>query len=210
MINFPKSTELRRYIPKEKFYSKTAVNSKLRQLFTDEIDKIYWTNKISPDTLNISSKDYREVHVFEITLKSNELSRSVLKHIDAFIPYPILFIVKRMGAEKAVISFKEPSSSGESLMKVDVYYETAWTNQLDLELKGRSVDEIYKHLLAQVSPDLKSVESSNTKEVVEMDKERQKILKQIEALTKRIEKEPSTAKRQEMSRERHELRLRLN
>ena len=85
-MDLPASTVVNRLVPKEKFYSKTSVSGKLRQQFTDEIEKIRWANKIAPSTLNITSKEYAELQVFEIVLKQSEISASVLKHIDSFIP----------------------------------------------------------------------------------------------------------------------------
>lgn len=208
-MNLPASTVVNRVVPKEKFYTKTSVSNKLRQQFTDEIEMIRWTHKIAPDTLNITSKDYAELQVFEITLKRSELSPSVIKHIDTFIPYPILFILKHSSATKAAISFKEPNAKDESRMKVDSYYETKWAQSLDLELKGRSVDEIYKHFLFQIAPKLQETKHTDTKTAVQSSKQNEKIQKQIDLINKKITSEPSVAKRQELARERHELEKKL-
>ena len=40
MIELPNSTIVNRFLPKEKFYSKTKMSTKLRKQFTDEIEKI--------------------------------------------------------------------------------------------------------------------------------------------------------------------------
>lgn len=204
-MDLPASTLVDRFVPKEKFYNKTSVSGKLRQQFTDEIEKIRWTNKIAPSTLNITSKEYAELQVLEITLKNGNLSPAVLKHIDTFIPYPILFILKQPQAVKAVISFKEPGAKNANQMKVDSYYETTWQNELNLVLRGRSVDEIYKHFLFQIAPKLKDTDKTDTKSAVESNKEREKIQKQIDVINKKITSEPSLAKKQELARERHVL-----
>lgn len=208
-MELPTSTKVNRFLPKEKVYSKTTVNNKLRQLFTDEIEKIVWSNKISPDTLNISASTAAELQVFEITLKKSDVSSALLKHIDTFIPYPILFVLKKPGAVKAAISFKESNMKNENLMKVDSYYDTGWKQSLQLELKGRSVDEIYKNYLYQIAPSLKAVGQTNTKVAIEASKERQAITKRIEALQRMMASEPSIAKRQELARQRHQLEQRL-
>lgn len=209
MIDPPTSTKVGRVVPKEKFYSKTSINAKLRQLFTDEIDKIIWAYKIAPHTLNITAKDYEELQVFEITLKKSELSMTILKHIDTFIPYPILFVLKRPGAEKVIMSFKEPTAKSAHHMKVDSYFETSWQQSVGIELKGRSVDEIYKNFLYQIDPKLREAAKTDAKSAVEYSKEREKIQKQVDALNRRIASETSTAKRQEMARERHAIEVQL-
>jgi hypothetical protein len=204
-MNFPASTVVNRFIPKEKFYTKTSVSSQLRQRFTDEIEKIRWTNKISPDTLNITSGEYSELQVFEITLKSSEVSNSLLKHIDTFIPYPILYVLKKPNLQKAVISFKEQGIKNENQMKVDTYFETQWIEELELQLKGRSVDEIYKNFLFQIAPQLNELNQNDTKSAVQSNKEKQKIKKQIDLISQKLISEPSIAKKQELARERHRL-----
>jgi hypothetical protein len=204
-MELPRSTVVNRFVPKEKFYSKTTINAKLRQLFTDEIEKITWKNKISPETLNITAGDYAELQVFEIALKSAEVSPAVLKHIDTFIPYPILFLVKKPGAFKAAISYKEATTKNNDIMKVDSYFETGWQQDASLELKGRSVDEIYKHYLYQIAPQLQRVSSTTAKVAIETNKEREKLQKQIDAMNRQIANEPSIAKKQELARERHAL-----
>ncbi|OGL22472.1 hypothetical protein A2707_04060 [Candidatus Saccharibacteria bacterium RIFCSPHIGHO2_01_FULL_45_15] len=204
-MDLPNSTNFNRFVPKEKFYSKTSINSKIRQSFTNEIERITWINKISPKTLNITSGEYGELQVFEISLKTEDISNALLKHIDTFIPYPILFILKKPGAVKAAISFKEPNMKNENLMKVDSYYDTGWKQSLQLELKGRSVDEIYKNYLYQIAPGLKAVGQANTKAAIEISKEHQAITKKIEGLRRMMANEPSIAKRQELARERYQL-----
>lgn len=207
MIDLPNSTAVNRFVPKEKFYSKTSMSSKLRQQFTDEIEKIRWTNKISPDTLNITSGDYTELQVFEVTLKGSDVSIAVLKHIDTYIPYPILFIINKLGSYKAAISFKEKAIRNQNNMKVDSYFDTGWQKNLNLELKGRSVDEIYRNYLYQIAPDLRHAKQTNTKDAVELTKTKQVIQGQIDALNKQIRNELSTAKKQELARQRFELEL---
>lgn len=204
-MNLPSSTKVNRFISKEKFYTKTSVSSQLRQRFTDEIEKIRWTNKISPDTLNITSGEYSELQVFEIILKSSEISTGLLKHIDTFIPYPILYVLKKSDLQKAVISFKEQGIKNENQMKVDTYFETPWLEDLKLELKGRSVDEIYKNFLFQIAPKLSELSQSDTKRAVQSNKEKEKIQKQIDLISKNLTSEPSIAKKQELARQRHAL-----
>jgi len=204
-MDFPTTTKVGRVIPKEKFYTKTTVNTKLRQMFVDEIDKIVWTNKIAPETLNITAKHYAELQVFEITLKGSTISSQVLKHIDTFIPYPILFILKHTGATKAVMGYKEPNLNNQNQMKTDAYYETSWQPTINLEIKGRSVDEIYKNFLHQINPDLQKTSQPDLKTSVVHLKQQAVIKKQIDALNRKIANEPSVAKRQELARERHKL-----
>ena len=209
-MDLPASTVVNRFVPKEKFYSKADISPKVRQLFISEIEKITWTNKIAPSTLNISSGKLLELQVFEVLLKSHDISESVLKHIDKHIPYPILFIVRRGSSVKAVISFKEQNQRVENNMKVDTYFSTNWITDINLQLKGNSVDSIYQNYLYQIAPQLKSDKISTAKQAVESHKVNQKVQKQIDQINKQMKSEPSIAKKQELARRRHQLEQDLN
>lgn len=209
MLNLPSSTTLNRFLPKDKFYSKTAVSAKLRKQFTDEIERITWTHKISPDTLNITADGYDELQVFLITLKGSELSEAVLKHIDSFVPYPVLFILQKEGELKAKLSYKETSLNNEKQMAVRSYFETPWQKELNLELKGRSVKEIYNSFLQQIAPELRESNQDSMAEAVALSAEQNKIQKQINALNRRIANEPAPSKKQELARERFILEQQL-
>jgi len=209
-MDLPASTVVNRFVPKEKFYSKTDVSPKVRQLFISEIEKITWSNKIAPSTLNISSGKLLELQVFEVQLKSHDISESVLRHIDKHIPYPILFIIKRDSSVKAAISFKEQNQRVENNMKVDTYFSTNWGAEVNLQLKGNSVDSIYQNYLYQIAPQLKNEKSGNAKQAVESHKVNLKVQKQIDQINKQMKSEPSIAKKQELARKRHQLEKDLN
>lgn len=209
-MDLPASTVVNRFVPKEKFYSKTDVSPKVRQLFIGEIEKITWSNKIAPSTLNISSGKLLELQVFEVLLKSHDISELVLRHIDKHIPYPILFIIKRDTSVKAAISFKEQNQRVENNMKVDTYFSTAWGTEINLQLKGNSVDSIYQNYLYQVAPQLKNEKSPTAKQAVESHKVNLKVQKQIDQINKQMKSEPSIAKKQQLARQRHQLEKDLN
>lgn len=205
MINLPDTTKVDRFIAKEKFYAKTEVNASLQRLFTNQVAKMIWKYKISPETLNISFSSYQELQVFEILLKGQELDNAVLKHIDQSIPYPILFILKRTTDCKAIMAYKEMTSSTVRQTRVICYLETSWRPVLELELEGQSVDEIYRHYLMQIEPTLSANKGLPLFAVIEIYREQHRIQKQIAAYQKKIAKEPSIAKKQELARERYEL-----
>lgn len=208
-MDLPASTVVNRFVPKEKFYSKTDVSPKIRQLFISEIEKITWSNKIAPSTLNISSGKLLELQVFEVLLKSHDISESVLRHIDKHVPYPILFIIRRDSSVKAAISFKEQNQRVENNMKVDTYFSTNWSTDIDLQLKGNSVDSIYQNYLYQIAPQLKNDKNPTAKQAVEHLKVNLKVQKQIDQINKQMRSEPSIAKKQELARKRHGLEKNL-
>ena len=94
LLNFPKSTEFNKRIPKQKFYENIAVTPAMKRAFVEQIRIIYWRNKIATTTLNLAAgEQVTEIEVVEVRLSAPELDESVLRQIDREIPYHILFLL---------------------------------------------------------------------------------------------------------------------
>ena len=88
MLGFPQTTEFNKRIPKQKFYDNLDVSPTLRRVFVDQIQLIYWRNKLAESTLNISpGQAVKEIEVIEIKLTQPQLDEAVLRQIDKEIPY---------------------------------------------------------------------------------------------------------------------------
>ena len=104
MLGLPKSTEYGRRIPKQKFYENIAVTPSLKKSFIEQIESIYWRNKIAPRTVNIAeSAEVKEIEVFEIKLRAPSLDENVLRQIDRAVPYHLLFILEYEGRYQAAV-----------------------------------------------------------------------------------------------------------
>jgi len=193
MLDFPKSTFFNRRIPKQKFYDKLNVSSSLEQQFVREIDTIYWKNKLSPETLNISTgTNVTEIEVFEIALKEQSISKNIIEVIDREIPYHLVFVLRYKDFGQIWISFKEDSKSRDGKFKVDSYYKTGWVKYDDLSLKmeGLNLDKVYENFILQVADGKLQVENgSDIKEAVSKAKEQEKLEAKIKKLEAKIKNE---------------------
>ena len=91
MLNFPKTTEFGRRIPKQKFYEHLDVTPELRRMFVDQVKLITWQNKLSAQTMNLApGQIVTEIEVFRLRLQGQEIDPSVLRLMDKQIPYHIL------------------------------------------------------------------------------------------------------------------------
>ncbi len=195
MLNFPKTTEFNKRIPKEKFYENLNVTPALKKCFVDQIKSIYWCNKIAPSTTNLSQgKIVTEIEVFEIKLKDGFLDEAVLRQIDKEIPYHIIFLLEYEGKYQAWTAYKE-ESSGNTAFKVNHYYHTDWMpeDKLPLKLDGLNIDTVYENFVYQIAGDtLKANENESLQDAVERDEKQKKLQKEIERLEKmaRNEKQP--------------------
>ena len=193
MLNFPKSTEFNRRIPKQKFYDKLSVTAELKRVFIEQINLIYWKNKISPATLNVGvGEAVTEIEIFEIKLKQASLDKRVLQLIDKEIPYHILHLLEHQGKYQAWIGYKEQNTLNAGSFKVNSYYHTEWLtpDKLHLKLDGLTTDAIYANFIKQVAGNRLAFQNAeNIKAAIELDDRRQKLLKQVSALENKVNRE---------------------
>lgn len=182
MIQLPSSTLFGRRVPKQKFYEHAHLTPALRDTFTSQIRAIYWRNKLSPDTINISPGAYvTEVEIFEIRLAAPDLPEAALRLIDTAIPYHLLFLLTWEDRVQAWIGWKD--GSGSSIR----YYHTPWTaaDALSLHVEGLTTDAVYENFLRQIGgPALDT--AAPMADSVEKDARRQALEKQLRRLEKQI------------------------
>ena len=203
MFNLPKSTIVNKIIPKVKFYEKTGANSKLKQLFIDDIEQIIWKNKLSKDTINLQEGNIvKEIEVFEINLKHKNLSKDVLKTIDKFIPYHIFYILSFEDEIKITIAYKESNKNNENLMVVNSYYESEWMNKNDCSIQLdliNSLDYVYNELIKFLIP--RDIPKGNDiVSIIENEKQIQTLEKEIDKLEKNLKKEKQFNKKVEIKK----------
>ena len=211
MLGLPKSTEFNRRIPKAKFYENINITSSLKRVFVDQVKNIYWRNKISSTTVNLSEGKYViEIEVFEVNLNSSQVDIDLLKSIDSVIPYHILYILEYNGKYQAWIGYKEATDIDKKISKVDRYYHTSWLEETELivKLEGLNLDDVYENLVRQIAGD--KLQSNNPserlKQSVERDKEIETLQKQISILQNKIRKEKQLNKQIEINTELKKLR----
>ncbi len=219
MFVLPESTKFERRIPKQKFYTNLSITPALKRVFTEQIDTIIWRNKLSVQTLNVPNGErVEELEVFLIKLRQRNLDNTILELIDREIPYHIFFLLEFGGEFQARIGYKE-AGSGRAAFKVDAYYQTDWLpwEKLPLSLSGLNMDTVYENFVRQVAGDKLWTSATNgtgtagesLKDVVERDKERQILLKQIAALENKVRREKQFNKQVELNAELRMLKERL-
>lgn len=214
MIGLPKTTEFNKRIPKQKFYENIDVSPALRKVFVEQVNTIYWKNKIAISTTNLAEgREVTEIEVFEIRLNASVLDEGLLRQIDREIPYHILFLLEFQGKYQAWIGYKEATLSGNKAFKVNGYYHTDWLSEEELPLKltGLSLDEVYENFVRQIAGDKLKIEvvGQSLKESVERDDQKQELQKQITTLQSKIRKEKQLNKQMQMNNEFKKLKIEL-
>lgn len=213
-MEFPKSTEFYKRIPKQKFYDKLSMTPALKEGFKS-IKTVHWRNKLSPDTINLEpGESVKELQIFEIKLSEPEINEAVLKQIDKQIPYHILHLVEYDGKYQAWIAYKE-TGKGSNAFVVDQYYHTDWLPEAELPIKleGLNLDSVYENFVRQIAGDklakAETEKPESLKETVDRTNQIQKLEKQIAALQKKIKREKQLNKQMEMNAQLKQLRKEL-
>lgn len=160
LFAYPKQAEFGRVLPKNKIYDHSGANTRLKDLFVEQVEQIVWRYKLAPETINLAAKPgVPEIQVFAIQLKTPELHRDVLRCIDSAVQFPIIFELTQgqgAGARTQVIAaYKRPSDVDAASWVCSDYFESGWmpaTSEraplpLALDLGG-----LYEQLLHKLVP----------------------------------------------------------
>lgn len=127
MFAYPPQAELNRPVPKSKIYNAAKPGSVLRRRFITQVSDIIWKYKLAPETTNIPAKSpVQEIQVFEIALKTGELSEDILRTLDKAIPSLLFFEITFQNKVRFAATYKRPSESDKRKTVTDAYFETSW------------------------------------------------------------------------------------
>ena len=196
MLGLPRTTQVNRRIAKEKLYQNATLTPQSRDMIKDQIDSVFWRNKLADSTMAISAGEtVAEIQIFEIQLRQRELDKRVLPAIAKAIPYKILFILV-FGDEAQV--WIEASGT---------FYNTDWQplGGFMLRFDGLNLDAVYENLARQISGGRLGTDG-DIEEAVDRDKIRQKLEREIAALEKKLLREKQFNKQVELNGELKRLR----
>ena len=199
MLGLPRTTQVNRRIAKEKLYQNATLTPQSRDMIKDQIDSVFWRNKLADSTMAISAGEtVAEIQIFEIQLRQRELDKRVLPAIAKAIPYKILFILV-FGDEAQV--WIEASGT---------FYNTDWQplGGFMLRFDGLNLDAVYENLARQISGGRLGTDG-DIEEAVDRDKQRQKLERDIAVLEKKLLREKQFNKQVELNGELKRLKKEL-
>ena len=210
-MSFPKSTEFNKKMPKQRFYENLSISPAIKRLFIDQISAIYWSNKLSPATMNISSgTTVTEIEIFRIVLTQEDISEAVLKLIDKGIPYHIIYVLEYEDKQRFVATFKEVTDSGVCTLSSKYFY-SEWTekNNADLHITGLTLDALYEGFIRQIAGSNLTFASENLKDDIAQSEQRKKLEAEIARLEKQVRSEKQPKKKFDIFQEIKRLQQRL-
>ncbi|MBN1084988.1 DUF4391 domain-containing protein [Erwinia aphidicola] len=126
-FKYPKQAAFGRTLPKNKIYEHSGANSRLKDLFVEQVEQITWQYKLAPETINLPAKPgVLELQIFSIQLKTAELNLDVLRCIDGAVQFPIIFELNFDGRVQVIAAYKRPNESTPCRWVLSNYFATAW------------------------------------------------------------------------------------
>lgn len=126
-ISYPKQAAFGRTLPKNKIYEHSGANTRLKDLFVEQVEQIVWQYKLAPETINLPARaGVPELQIFSIQLKTPELHLDVLRCIDGAVQFPIIFELNHDGRTQVIAAYKRPNESDASRWVFSDYFATAW------------------------------------------------------------------------------------
>ena len=206
LFRWPASARVGRELTKERLYKEGAVSASVRRRFVDEVQNVRWAYKLGEESVHLrGSNDVPEVQVFEIDLKGNDLSDSVLASIDKAVPSPIIFELHRTSAGRhevqAVAARKQRS---QTRVSIGDYLRGQWTVDLsDRDPLPAAIDlpGLYTQLMFNLLPitPRRGEQLLAALDRVSVARKRQR---GIDALDKQIQREPQFNRKVELRAER--------
>ena len=215
MINLPSSTYVGKNVPKEKFYSKCAVSTAIKNLFVKYVEQIIWQNKLTAQTMAAEKGLLvNEIDVFEVKMRLAECPSKLFEFIDQNLHHHNVFVLTYDDKAKLFVNFKEKEKDATFLEA----FETPWkpTEEPVFDLLGGNMDEIYESIVRSAATDYVIARSEATKQsktslkdYIVQNKQNQKIKAQIEKLAKKLANEKQFNRQVEIRAEIRKLEKKL-
>lgn len=190
MLGLPKSTELKKQLPKNAIYAKFYMNTATKDKFDTDIKRILIVNEVSKTTTSITKgKLVKSFFVLLVVLKREDFDEKNIVLISKLIDQNMLFILQYEDKSKLAIY-------NTKLLQTD------WQNNdsLSIELKGLNFDTIWENIIIQVGG-IEIEKGKSLDEQIEIDEKRKKLQKQIKSLEKQARSEKQPKKKFELVQE---------
>ena len=219
LYKFPQQAKVDRLIPKNKFYEQGKANTKIEQLFVDQVENIRWAYKLASSTIHLQDQeDLKEIQIFRVKSRVEDLDVSILSFIDKLILTPIIFEVVYQDKVKVVATYKRLNQSNKTKAVIGQYYASEWLedhDRIELPIYLKLAD-LYEHFIAQILPIALSKDQENDNESVSIELQLQKsqqlesLQKQLNQLQSKLRNERQFNRRVELNKQLQNLQLQIN
>ncbi|ONN57828.1 hypothetical protein AC057_06375 [Acinetobacter genomosp. 33YU] len=219
LYKFPQQAKVDRLIPKNKFYEQGKANTKIEQLFVNQVENIRWAYKLASSTIHLQDQDdLKEIQIFRVKSRVEDLDVSILSFIDKLILTPIIFEVVYQDKVEVVAIYKRLNQADKTKAVIGQYYSSDWledADRVELPLYLKLAD-LYEHFIEQLLPLAVSGEQHQDRESISLEIKLQKaqqlesLQKQLDKLKSKLRNEKQFNRRVELNKQLQNLQLQIN
>ena len=188
MYGLPASTFINKPLYKKTVFEKFNLKTAERERFDADISKMVLLAYVSPDRVPALSegKDIKGFYVLQVMLKRKEYDTKNILLLQKLIPQKIVFALQYVEQTQLCIFHTRLQQS-----------EWCDTESTEIPLKGLTLDEVWENIVAVIGGLDAQAEESIEEQILNRE-QREKLLRQIEALEKRARIEKQTRKKYEL------------
>lgn len=199
MYALPDKTLLSKQLPKKAIFEKFALTAAQRQRIDADIARIDIIARLAQDTLPAIAvgKEVKDVYVLSVSLKTKDYHPDSIKLLARLIPQRMLFVLfYEHQAQLAIIHEGLHTSSWRA------------KDEICIPLSGLNFDAVWEQLVATIG-NISLNNEQTLGERIQKKQEQERLLKEIELLERKMDKEKSLGKQMQLRSQVNELRKRL-
>ena len=188
MLGLPKSTEIKKVIPKSALLSKFSMNTLAREKFDADVKRITLVGEVSKNTIAINKgENVSSFFVLLVSLKQEKYDEKNIILLSKLIDQNILLILEYENKAKLAIYHTKLMTS---------YWKP--TDEYSITLSGLDLDAVWENIVVQVGK-VEIEQGKTLDEQIEKDELRNKLLSEIEKLEKKARSEKQPKKKFELA-----------
>lgn len=200
MYGLPDNCFINKPLYKKAVFEKFNLKSAERDRFDADISKMAIVAYVSPSKIPAlhEGQEVKEFYVLQIQLKHKDYDSKNILMLNKLIPQKMVFAL-------------EFDDNIQFCIFHTRLQQSEWLNALDatIPIKGLSLDDVWNNIVAEIGGLINDTEETLEQQIVDRE-EREKLLKQIEALEKRCRIEKQTRKKYELHQQLLNLKEELN
>ena len=188
MFNMPPSTAISKPLYKKAIFEKFTLKAAERERFDADVSRITLVAHISSATVPAlaEGRETKGFYVLQVELKRREYDSRNILLLQKLIPQQMVFAMQYEGLTQLCVFHTRLQQS-------------AWkpTDEVELPLRGLSIDEVWLHIVATVGG-LDSEAETTLEEQIVSREQRERLLQQMAQLEKRCRAEKQTHRRYDL------------
>jgi uncharacterized protein YggE len=191
MLGLPKTTEIRRQLPKNAIFDRFKPSAADRQRFEADIRRLAIIHEVSAATVNIAAgENVAAFYVVLASLRSAECDRRNIALLSKLIDQNMLFVLEYDGKARL------------AAYRAGRVIQSGWKplDEWVINLVGLNLDSVWDNIIVQIGG-ITVAEGNTLDEQIAADEERAKLLRRIEKLEQQARSEKQPRRKWELAEE---------